>query len=172
MDKSDPNASPRETNESDEHAAASMIRVAVIKYGLPGLASIIVAAISSYFAILPVLRAADTKKIRQLTEEVDRLSPGEPGATKTMTITGTVRSENRAQLLIGYDVYLLPETYPLRSARTDDNGRFTLEALPSGDTYSIIVRDGRDGKSGKALLEADGGEATMKGAIVAYRIKR
>jgi hypothetical protein len=143
---------------------AKLVIVTTLITGLITLAT-------AFIGIIPSLRSGDLKQIEQLNQKINSLTPKVPVPVKTMGITGTVRSEDNTKILVGYDVYLLPESYPLLSARTDDNGKFTLEAIPA-DMYSIIVRDANDGKSGKALLDGDAAEVQMNGARVAYQIKR
>jgi hypothetical protein len=132
----------------------------------------------SFIGIVPQLRSEDKKELAQLQQAVDDLkqatalpNPASISADKKIAINGTVRSEDGMQLLKGYDIYLLPEGNNLLTAKTDDTGRFTFQAVPTG-VYSIIVRDSSNGRSGKALLDDAGEEVQVIGAKVKYRIQK
>lgn len=154
-------------SKSGQNPSVQNAKLVIITTLITGLITLTTA----FIGIIPSLRSGDRKQIEELNQKINNLTPKAPVPAKTMSITGTVRSVDNKQLLIGYDVYLLPESYPLLSARTDDNGKFSLAAIPA-DTYSIVVRDADDGKSGKALLDGDAAEIQMNGARVAYQIKR
>lgn len=133
----------------------------------------------SFIGIVPQLRSEDRKEVAQLKQEFDDFkqkaaalpNPASISADKKIAINGTVRSEDGVRLLMGYDIYLLPEGNNLLTAKTDDTGRFTFQAVPPG-VYSIIVRDSSNGKSGKALLDDAGEEVQVIGAKVKYRIQK
>jgi hypothetical protein len=131
----------------------------------------------SFIGIVPQLRSADKAEVEKLRKDVEdirkRNNTAERPATsdKTITITGTVKSEDGVRSLIGYDIYLLPEGNNLLTAKTDDAGKFTFHAVPH-TVYSIIVRDSSNGKSGRALLEDDGEEVQVIGAKVRYRVQQ
>jgi hypothetical protein len=75
-------------------------------------------------------------------------------------------------VLGGVEVYLLPEGNNLLTAKTDDEGVFNFRGIPAG-TYSIILRDSTQGKSGRGLLDEASDELNVRwlGAKVKYRIK-
>jgi len=127
----------------------------------------------SFIGIVPQLRSSDKQELRQLRNEVDAMkSPkGSVGTTgeSTLIISGTVRSDDGARLLTGYDVYLLPEGNNLLAATTDDAGKFAFHGVAEG-VYSIVVRDSSNGRSGKGLLDDPAGEVQVIGAKVKYRI--
>lgn len=131
----------------------------------------------SFIGIVPQLRQGDALELKQLKSDLEELKRASSvGArdvelTKTLTISGTVRSADGSQFLKGYDIYLLPEGNNLLTAKTDDTGRFTFLRVPDG-TYSIIVRDSTNGKSGKGLLDDESDEVEVIGARVRYRIGR
>jgi hypothetical protein len=136
----------------------------------------------SFIGIVPQLRSGDKQELAQLRKEfedfreraggVGTTGSDEPGldTKKTLIISGTVRSDDGARLLTGYDVYLLAEGNNLLTATTDDAGRFMFQGVPSG-VYSIVVRDSSNGRSGKGLLDDPGGEVQVIGAKVKYRIQ-
>jgi hypothetical protein len=75
----------------------------------------------SFVGIVPQLRSGDKQELAQLKRDFEDFREragvvGTSGAdeprvdtTKTMIISGTVRSDDGARLLTGYDVYLLAE---------------------------------------------------------------
>jgi hypothetical protein len=136
----------------------------------------------SFVGIVPQLRSGDKQALADLRKDVEELR-GTAGAVgtsgteeprvdtrKTLTISGTVRSNDGIQLLTGYDVYLLAEGNNLLAATTDDAGKFTFQGVPAG-VYSIVVRDSSNGRSGKGLLDDPSGEVQLIGAKVKYRIQ-
>lgn len=135
----------------------------------------------SFIGIVPQLRSGDKQELAQLRRDFEsfRERAGVVGTSgsdepkldtkKTLIISGTVRSDDGARLLTGYDVYLLAEGNNLL-ATTDDVGKFTFHDVPSG-VYSIVVRDASNGRSGKGLLDDPGGEVQVIGAKVKYRIQ-
>jgi len=135
----------------------------------------------SFVGIVPQLRSGDRQELAQLKRDFEDFRErvgvvGTSGAdeprvgTNTMIISGTVRSDDGARLLTGYDVYLLAEGNNLLAATTDDAGKFTFQAVPAG-VYSIVVRDSSNGRSGKGLLDDPSGEVQVIGAKVKYRIE-
>jgi hypothetical protein len=136
----------------------------------------------SFVGIVPQLRSGDRQELAQLKQDFEDFRRGvgavgttgvdEPGVdtTKTMIVSGTVRSDDGARLLTGYDVYLLAEGNNLLAATTDDAGKFTFHGVPAG-VYSIVVRDSSNGRSGKGLLDEANGEVQVIGAKVKYRIQ-
>jgi carboxypeptidase family protein len=140
----------------------------------------------SFIGIVPQLRSGDKQELAQLRKDFEefreRAGAGarpvgitgsvEPrlDTNKTLIISGTVRSDDGARLLTGYDVYLLAEGNNLLAATTDDAGKFTFLGVPAG-VYSIVVRDSSNGRSGKGLLDDPGGEVQVIGAKVKYRIQ-
>jgi len=113
----------------------------------------------SFIGILPQLRRGDKEEVQPV---------GTTGP-KTLIIRGTVRSDDGAQLLTGYDVYLLAAGNNLVTT-TDDAGKFTFQGVPEGK-YFIVVRDSSNGKSGRGFLDDLVGEVQMIGAKVKYRIQ-
>jgi hypothetical protein len=136
----------------------------------------------SFIGVVPQLRSGDKQELAQLRKEFEdfRARAGVVGTSgsdeprldtnKTLIISGTVRSEDGARLLTGYDVYLLAEGNNLLTATTDDAGKFIFQGVPSG-VYSIVVRDSSNGRSGKGLLDDPAGEVQVIGAKVKYRIQ-
>jgi hypothetical protein len=139
----------------------------------------------SFIGIVPQLRSGDKQELAQLKKDFEefREKAGVPvpvgtggvdvprlDAKKTLVISGTVRSDDGARLLTGYDVYLLAEGNNLLAATTDDAGKFTFQGIPDS-VYSIVVRDSSNGRSGKGLLDGATGEVHVIGAKVKYRIQ-
>lgn len=130
----------------------------------------------SFIGIVPQLRSGDKQELAQLREYfkgragvVGTSGSGEPGDdTKTLIISGTVRSDDGLRLLAGYDVYLLAAGNNLVTT-TDDAGKFTFQRVPAGK-YFIVIRDSSNGKSGRGFLDDLVGELQMIGAKVKYRI--
>jgi hypothetical protein len=154
-------------SKSEQDPSGQNAKVVIVTCLITGLATLGTA----FIAIIPQFRSADRGKIEELNQRVKKLSHNDPVPGETMSVTGTVRSEDGMQPLVGYDVFLLPESPPLLSAHTDDNGKFTFLAVPS-DSYTMIVRHAVDGKSGQAVLDADEAELHMNGARVVYQIKK
>src|SRR5215510_4036196 len=133
----------------------------------------------SFIGIVPQLRSGDKQELAQLKKDFEtfRDRGGQVGTTgsvdtkKTLSISGTVRSDDGARLLTGYDIYLLPEGNNLLAATTDDAGKFSFQDVPSG-VYSIVVRDSSNGRSGKGLLDSTTDEVQVIGARVKYHIQR
>lgn len=134
----------------------------------------------SFVGIFPQLRSNDTKKYDQLQQQFEDFKQKAAVTTnglnvsqdKKMAVNGTVFSApDRKRTLNGVEIYLLPEGNNLLTAKTDDSGRFSLPDLPRG-TYSIIVRDSAEGKSGKGLLDDSGYEVTVIGASITYHIQK
>jgi hypothetical protein len=131
----------------------------------------------AFIGVFPQLRNSDNKRYEQLQQEFadfrkkagDEL-PVNPSSQKKMTVTGTVFDEAAQKRLPGVEVYLLPEGNNYLTAKTDDNGNFTLGGVPDG-VYSIIVRES-GGRSGKGLLDDAGDEVKVIGASIRYRIRR
>ena len=115
----------------------------------------------------------DVEELRGRPRAVGTTGTEEPrvGTNETMIISGTVRGEDGTRLLTGYDVYLLEVGPNLLTATTDDAGKFRFQRVPAG-TYSIVVRDSSNGRSGRGLLDAASGEVQMLGAKVKYRIQQ
>lgn len=140
----------------------------------------LIAAIStigvSFVGIFPQLRNSDTRKYEQLQAQFEdfkktALVPNTPPSDKKMEVSGRVfTAPDRLHTLNGVEVYLLPEGNNLLTAKTDDNGRFSLSRVPLG-TYSIIVRDST-GRSGKGLLDDSGDEVTVIGAYLKYNFRK
>ena len=136
----------------------------------------------SFVCIVPQLRSGDKQELEQLNKDFHEFrervgiigTSGGDEATldtrNTMIIRGTVRSDDGARLLTGYDVYLLAEGNNLLAATTDDSGKFAFQGVPAG-VYSIVVRDSSNGRSGKGLLDAASGEVQVIGAKVKYHIQ-
>lgn len=136
----------------------------------------------SFIGIVPQLRSSDKQELAQLRKEFEDFSERAGGVgtsgsdeprldtKKSQIISGTVRSDDGARLLTGYDVYLLAEGNNLLTATTDDAGKFMFQGVPSG-VYSLVVRDSSNGRSGKGLLDDPGGEVQVIGARVTYRIQ-
>jgi hypothetical protein len=130
----------------------------------------------AFIGIFPQLRNSDAKRYDQLQQEFaefrQKSGNGSVGKSpeKTMSVSGTVFDEPAQKRLPGVEVYLLPEGNNFLTAKTDDNGNFTLNGVPYG-VYSIIVRES-SGRSGKGLLDDDGDEVKVIGASIRYRIRR
>ena len=135
----------------------------------------------SFVGIVPQLRSGDRQELAQLKRDFEDFRErvgvvGTSGADEprvgmnTMIISGTVRSDDGARLLTGYEVYLLAEGNNLLAATTDDAGKFSFQGVPAG-VYSIVVRDSSNGRSGKGLLDDPSGEVQVIGAKVKYRIQ-
>ncbi len=131
----------------------------------------------SFIGIVPQLRSGDKAEVEKLKKEFETFKTNGPAdnrtasSDKTVTISGTVASEDGTRFLIGYDIYLLPEGNNLLTTKTDDTGKFNFQAVPH-TIYSIIVRDASNGKSGRALLEDNGEEVKVIGAKVKYRVRQ
>lgn len=130
----------------------------------------------AFIGVFPQLRNSDAKRYDQLQQEFAefRQKAGNGSVSKspekTMSVSGTVFDEAAQKRLAGVEVYLLPEGNNYLTAKTDDNGAFTLNGVPYG-VYSIIVRES-GGRSGKGLLDDDGDEVKVIGASIRYRIRR
>lgn len=129
----------------------------------------------AFIGIFPQMRNNDTQTIQQLRDSIGALQKkleggSEPPPEKKMTVNGTVRTPDKKRTLSGVEVYLLPEGNNDLTAKTDDNGNFTLSGVPEG-VYSIIVREA-SGQSGKGLLDDDANEVSVIGAAINYRIRR
>src|SRR5262245_16439021 len=137
----------------------------------------------SFIGIVPQLRSSDKQELGQLKKDFENFRDrsgvvGTGGSAearddtkKTLIISGTVRSDDGARLLTGYDIYLLPEGNNLLAATTDDAGKFAFQGVPAG-VYSIVVRDSSNGRSGKGLLDSTSDEVQVIGARVKYHIQR
>src|SRR5215467_10632571 len=98
----------------------------------------------AYIGIFPQLRNNDTQTIQQLRESMGELQKkvsggAPPPQEKKISVAGTVWTPDKKRALPGVEVYLLPEGNNDLTAKTDDNGNFTLNGVPDG-VYSIIVR--------------------------------
>ena len=136
----------------------------------------------SFIGIVPQLRSSDKQELAQLRKDFEDLREragvvGTSGSDErrldtknTLTISGTVRSDDGARLLTGYDVYLLAEGNNVLAATTDDAGKFTFQRVPAGK-YFIVIRDSSNGKSGRGFLDDLVGELQMIGAKVKYHIE-
>ena len=129
----------------------------------------------AFIGIFPQMRNNDTQTIQQLQNAIGALQKkleggGQAPPEKKMTVTGTVRTPDKKHTLNGVEVYLLPEGNNDLTAKTDDNGNFTLSGVPDG-VYSIIVREA-SGQSGKGLLDDDANEVSVIGAAINYRIRK
>lgn len=159
---------PKEAAQNPKVLMATAIMTAITTIGV------------SFIGIVPQLRGGDTKEITKLKEEnIDLRKKAEsaiapiPAPTdKKLNIQGTVKSEDGKRVLGGVEVYLLPEGNNLLTAKTDDEGVFNFKGIPAG-TYSIILRDSTQGKSGRGLLDEASDELNVRwlGAKVKYRIK-
>jgi hypothetical protein len=159
---------PKEASQSPKVLMATAIMTAITTIGV------------SFIGIVPQLRGGDTKEITKLKEENSDLkkraeaavAPTPAPPDKKLNIQGTVKSEDGKRVLGGVEVYLLPEGNNLLTAKTDDEGVFNFRGIPAG-TYSIILRDSTQGKSGRGLLDEAGDELNVRwlGAKVKYRIK-
>ncbi|MBV9957710.1 MAG: hypothetical protein JO360_04780 [Acidobacteria bacterium] len=135
----------------------------------------------SFIGIVPTLRRGDAEEITALKQQLNNMekahasanSPTAPekSTDKKIAISGKVsRKDGKSQPL---DVYFLPDDNSQLTIQTDDSGKFYKE-IPSG-TYSIIVREGGNGTSGKLRLDEDEVGRDVKldkfnGATVNYRI--
>ena len=152
---------------------AQNARVLIITAAITSITTIAV----SFMAIVPQLRSQDQKDLVELKDQLkelkDRATPKETASApeKRVSISGTVKNADGSKFLGGYDVYLLPETNNMFTAKTDDSGKFTLQGVPDF-TYSIIVRDSTNGRSGKGLLDDTGDEVQVIGARIKYRIQK
>jgi hypothetical protein len=156
---------------------AQNARVLIITAAITSITTIAV----SFMGIVPQLRSQDQKALDELREQVKGLqetqetklkpAPKDAPTEKRVSISGTVKNDDGSKPLGGYDVYLLPETNNMFTAKTDDTGRFTLQGVPDF-TYSIIVRDSTNGRSGKGLLDDTGDEVQVIGARIKYRIQK
>jgi len=131
----------------------------------------------AFIGIFPQIRNSDAQTIQRLQDGMNELekklqSAGAgPAPEKKMNVNGTVYSAlDHKRTLAGVEVYLLPEGNNFLTAKTDDNGNFTLNGVPDG-MYSIIVRES-SGQSGKGLLDDDADEVSVIGALIKYRIRR
>jgi len=129
----------------------------------------------AFIGIFPQLRNNDAQTIQQLQNSIGALQKkleggSEPPPEKKMTVTGTVWTPDKKRTLNGVEVYLLPQDNNDLTAKTDDNGNFTLSGVPDG-VYSIIVRES-NGQSGKGLLDDEQNEVSVIGAAIKYRIRR
>ena len=131
----------------------------------------------AFIGIFPQLRNSDTRRYETLQQQfADFRQKAENGLAlnpppeKKMSVSGTVFDEPAQKRLAGVEVYLLPEGNNYLTAKTDDNGNFTLNGVPDG-VYSIIVRES-GGRSGKGLLDDSGDEVKVIGASIKYRIRR
>jgi hypothetical protein len=161
---------PKESSQSPKVLMATAIMTAITTIGV------------SFIGIVPQLRGGDTKEITKLKEENSDLrkkaeaaaiAPTPVPPNKKLNIQGTVKSEDGKRVLGGVEVYLLPEGNNLLTAKTDDDGVFNFNGIPAG-TYSMILRDSTQGKSGRGLLDEAGDELHVRwlGAKVKYRIKQ
>ena len=143
-----------------------------------GLITAITTIAVSFIAIVPQLRRGDAQQFERLQHEFnifrEQARAPAPSASpeKKLNIKGTVKTEVGGRPLAGVDVFLLPDGNNLLTTKTDDSGRFNLPGIPAG-TYSIIIRDSTQGKSGKVLLDESENEipVTMMGAKIKYLIK-
>jgi Carboxypeptidase regulatory-like domain len=132
----------------------------------------------AFIGIFPQIRNNDAQTIQRLqdgmTELQNKLRQGAdgppPSQEKKMSVTGTVWTPDRKHAMPGVEVYLLPEGNNYLTAKTDDNGNFTLNGVPDG-MYSIIVRES-SGQSGKGLLDDAADEVSVIGAAIKYRIRK
>ncbi|HEY6188401.1 MAG TPA: carboxypeptidase-like regulatory domain-containing protein [Pyrinomonadaceae bacterium] len=157
---------PKEASQNPRVLMATAVLTAITTIGV------------SFIGVMPQLGRSAKEENAKLTEENKGLkrqveaaaAPAQPD--KKLTIHGTVKSEDGRQSLGGVEVYLLPEGNNLLTAKTDDSGVFNFKDIPAG-TYSIIVRDAAQGKSGKNLLIESDDEIHVRwlGAKVKYHIK-
>ena len=129
----------------------------------------------AFIGIFPQLRNNDAQTIQQLRDSIGALEKklegtSEPPPEKKMAVTGTVWAPDKKRTLNGVEVYLLPQDNNDLTAKTDDNGNFTLNGVPDG-VYSIIVRES-NGQSGKGLLDDEQNEVSVIGAAIKYRIRK
>ncbi|HEX8774266.1 MAG TPA: carboxypeptidase-like regulatory domain-containing protein [Pyrinomonadaceae bacterium] len=159
---------PKEASQSPKVLMATAIMTAITTIGV------------SFIGIVPQLRGGDTKEITKLKEENNDLRKRAESAVvvpaaqdKKLNIHGTVMSEDGRRVLGGVEVYLLPEGNNLLTAKTDDEGIFDFKGIPAG-TYSMILRDSTQGKSGRGLLDEANNELQVRwlGAKVKYHIKQ
>jgi len=159
--------------EARHSSSAQSPKVLIITAAITSITTIAV----SFVGIVPQLRSQDRDEVAKLQQQVDELkkttqASSDAGApAKKMAINGAVTSADGLTPLGGYDVYLLPEGNNLLTAKTDDGGKFTLQAVPDG-VYSIIVRDSANGKSGKGLLDDADDEVVVIGARIKYHIQK
>lgn len=173
-----PNASqhkPRNQKHSsraakDSSKSPKMVMVTAIMTAITTIAV-------SFMGIVPSLRNGDAQEIDTLKQKLDEVAkahaavnnPTEPD--KKIAISGKVsRKDGKHNPL---DVYFLPDDNSQLTIQTDDSGKFYKE-IPYG-TYSIIVREGGNGTSGKLRLDEEevGKDVTLdkfNGATVNYRI--
>jgi hypothetical protein len=132
----------------------------------------------AFIGIFPQIRNNDAQTIQKLQDAMSELrkehGQGSGGGgsqpEKKMSVTGTVWTVDRKRTMPGVEVYLLPEGNNYLTAKTDDNGNFTLNGVPDG-VYSIIVRES-SGQSGKGLLDDAADEVSVIGAAIKYHIRR
>jgi hypothetical protein len=146
-----------------------------------GLFTLVTTVLVTFIGIVPQLRSGDARRsdqrYDQLRHEFDVIKQQavaaistHPPVDKRMSIKGTLYSaSNKKRKLNGMEVYVMPEGNNLLTAKADDSGQFEFKGLPPG-TYSIIVRDPLDGRSGRAYLNESGGEVDVFGASVKYQI--
>jgi hypothetical protein len=143
-----------------------------------GLMTALTTVAVSFIAIVPQMRRGDVEQYEKLQHEFNifrekAAAPAPPIVPdKKLNIKGTVKSEAGGRPLAGVEVFLLPDGNNLLTTKTDDSGRFNLPGIPAG-TYSIIIRDSTQGKSGKVLLDESENEipVTMMGAKINYLIR-
>jgi hypothetical protein len=131
----------------------------------------------SFIAVVPQLRHGDVEEIKALKQDLDQLKVKTVSAAsitssdKKVWLHGIVQTEAGGKPLGGVDVFLLPDGNNL-TTQTDDSGSFSLQGIPAG-TYSIIIRDSTQGKSGRVRLDESGTEIPVKmmGAIIKYNIR-
>lgn len=132
----------------------------------------------AFIGIFPQMRNSDAQRYGQLQQEFADFRQKAGAITagvivpseKKMAVSGTVfTGPDRRQTRNGVEVYLFPGGSGGLTAKTDDNGRFTLNGVPDG-VYSIIVRDAT-GKSGIGLLDDSADEVTVIGASIKYHFK-
>jgi hypothetical protein len=150
-------------------------KAAIVAAVLTAISTILV----SFIGIVPQLRRGDAEEIKALKEEFallrDKTISHVPPILldKKLNVRGTVTTLDGRRSLNGVDVFLLPEGNNLLTAKTDDSGIFNLTGIPAG-TYSIIIRDSTQGRSGKGLLDEAEEEVrfNLMGARVKYRIRQ
>lgn len=143
-----------------------------------GVMTLITTVAVSFIGIVPQLHRGETEKYERLQQELnlykEKANAPAPSVSpdKKLNIKGTVKTEVGGRPLAGVDVFLLPDGNNLLTTKTDDSGRFNLPSIPAG-TYSIIIRDSTQGKSGKVLLDESENEipVTMMGARIKYFIR-
>jgi hypothetical protein len=130
----------------------------------------------AFIGIFPQIRNNDVQTIQQLQGSISdlrkklELGGGTTPPEKKMNVMGTVWTPDRKRTQPGVEVYLLPEGSNYLTAKTDDNGNFTLNGVPDG-MYSIIIRES-NGQSGKGLLDDAADEVSVIGAAIKYRIRK